>query len=328
MTAITLVLGYCIDLLIGDPKKIPHPICFIGNLISKVEKILRAKGNNNDKSLRIRGMILTIIVVITATTIPLAILMIAHFIHPLLRYLIESIMFWQILATKSLKKESMYVYQSLLEKDQIGKQKALEKSRYNLSMIVGRDTAQLTEEGIIKATVETIAENTSDGVIAPMIYCALGGAPLGFAYKAINTMDSMLGYQNDKYINFGRYPAKLDDIANYLPSRICAQMMIFSSLLIKKNAKNAHYIWKRDKRKHKSPNSAQTESVCAGALEIQLAGDAIYDGKLHKKEYIGDKKRKIEPEDIKKANQLMITTSITSITIITLITIIYYYCLT
>jgi len=311
MTILSLLTGYILDLLIGDPKNIPHPICFIGNLISFCEKKLRKAVANSPKSLRIAGSIVTIIVVVLSTIIPIIILIIATQIHPIARFVVESIMFWQILATKSLQKESMRVFHSLKEKDIL-------KSRFHLSMIVGRDTAKLNEVEMIKATVETIAENTSDGVIAPMLYCALGGAPLGFAYKAINTMDSMLGYKNEKYIDFGRASAKLDDIANYLPSRICAGIMILASYLLGMNGKNAFKIWARDKRKHKSPNSAQTESVCAGALEIQLAGDAIYGGKVLAKEFIGDNIRPIEPEDIKRANKLMIMTSIVSMTLIIL----------
>lgn len=318
MTILSLITGYIIDLLIGDPKNIPHPICFIGNLISLCEKILRKIFHNNPKSLRIAGTLLTIVVLAISTLIPLAILLIANKIHPIAQYIIESIMIWQILATKSLKTQSMYVYHSLKAQD-------IEKSRFNLSMIVGRDTANLNEKAIIKATVETIAENTSDGVIAPMIYCALGGATLGFAYKAINTMDSMIGYKNEKYRDFGRTAAKLDDFVNYLPSRICAWIMIFSSFLLRMNTKNAVKIWKRDKRKHKSPNSAQTESVCAGALEIQLAGDAVYGGTVHKKDFIGDKIREIEITDIKKANTLMLVTSLVSIGVITILKFVFLH---
>jgi adenosylcobinamide-phosphate synthase len=196
----------------------------------------------------------------------------------------------------------MKVYSAIKIKD-------TEKARKAVSMIVGRDTQCLDESGIIKAAVETVAENTSDGVTAPIMYMSLGGAVFGFIYKAVNTMDSMIGYKNDKYINLGRFAAKLDDAFNFIPSRLTAAVMILSAYILGMNGKNAFRIWKRDRRKHASPNSAQTEAVCAGALEIRLAGDAYYFGKLHKKEYIGDDIRPIENEDIRRANRLMYCTS-------------------
>lgn len=177
-------------------------------------------------------------------------------------------------------------------------------------MIVGRDTENLTEEGVTKAAVETVAENTSDGVTAPLLYLLIGGAPLGFLYKAVNTMDSMLGYKNEKYLHFGCIPARMDDVFNYLPSRITAVLMTAAAFLTGMDGKNAWRIYRRDRRKHASPNSAQTESVCAGALSVRLAGDAVYFGKLHRKEYLGDAIKPIEPEDIRRANRLMYMTSV------------------
>jgi adenosylcobinamide-phosphate synthase len=219
---------------------------------------------------------------------------------------LEGFICYQLLATKSLKYESMKVYKELKNND-------LEGARNKVSMIVGRDTKALTEEGITKATVETIAENTSDGIIAPMIYMIIGGAPLGLFYKAVNTMDSMVGYKNDKYFYFGRASAKLDDVLNYIPARISAYLMIVASFILKMNGKNAYKIYKRDRYNHASPNSAHTEAVCAGALEVQLAGDAYYFGKLYKKKTIGDALRPIEYDDIRRANLLLYVTSIIGI---------------
>jgi adenosylcobinamide-phosphate synthase len=198
----------------------------------------------------------------------------------------------------------MKVYYSL-------KNQTLEEARYAISMIVGRDTQCLDEIGVAKAAIETVAENTSDGVIAPMLYTALGGPILGFLYKAVNTMDSMIGYKNDKYLYFGRAAARLDDVVNFIPSRISAYIMILASFLVGKSfsGKGAYTIYKRDNRKHASPNSAQTESVCAGALGIQLAGDASYFGKIVHKPFIGDSFRKVEYEDIRRANKLMYMTA-------------------
>ena len=227
-----------------------------------------------------------------------------YLLHPYLGVAVETIMTYQILAVKCLKVESMKVYQSLTKE-------GIEEARKAVAMIVGRDTAVLDGTGVAKAAIETVAENSSDGVIAPMLYTALGGPVLGFLYKAVNTMDSMIGYKNEKYLNFGRTAAKLDDVCNYLPSRISAYLMIAAAYLGGSDfsGKGAYRIYKRDRRNHASPNSAQTESVCAGALGIQLAGDAVYFGKVVKKPHIGDDTRPVEYEDIRRANRLMYLTA-------------------
>lgn len=224
-------------------------------------------------------------------------------IHPVLWFLLETFWCFQILAARCLSAESRKVYGKLKEGDLPGARKAV-------SMIVGRDTENLTEEGVTKAAVETVAENTSDGVTAPLFYLLIGGAPLGFLYKAVNTMDSMLGYKNDRYIRFGRLPAKMDDVFNYIPARVTALLMTAAAFLTGLDGKNAWKIWRRDRRKHASPNAAQTESVCAGALGVQLAGDAVYFGKVYKKEFIGDARRGIEPEDILRTGRLMYATEL------------------
>ena len=180
---------------------------------------------------------------------------------------------------------------------------------------MGRDTAELTAEGVTKAAVETVAENASDGVIAPLLYMLIGGAPLALTYKAINTMDSMLGYKNEKYLYFGRIPAKLDDAANYLPSRLAALLWVAAAAFTHNDAKGAWKIWRRDRRNHASPNSAQTESACAGALGVQLAGPAYYFGEYYAKPTIGDALRPIEPEDILRANRMMVAESILALAI-------------
>lgn len=303
--------GFILDLILGDPYWLFHPIRLIGSLISGFEKKLlnyRSKeaaetDRDTAKELR-RGAILVFLVVIITAITAAAILLGAYLIHPYLGLVIETIMTYQILAAKCLKVESMKVYKSLETED-------IEASRKAVSMIVGRDTNVLDDEGVTKAAIETVAENTSDGIIAPMIYTALGGPILGFVYKAVNTMDSMLGYKNDKYLYFGRTAAKLDDFVNYIPARISAYIMILAACIGGRDysGKNAYRIYKRDNRNHASPNSAQTESACAGALGIQLAGDASYFGKIVKKPYIGDKTRKVEHEDIRRVNKLMYLTA-------------------
>ena len=307
--AIAFFLGFLLDLILGDPYFLPHPIRLIGTLIAGLEKRLLEPTNpkdriRNEKREVRRGAVL-VAVVTTITVIVSAVVLIgAYLIHLYLGVFVEAVMTYQILATKCLKVESMKVYKSLTTE-------GIEEARKAVSMIVGRDTEALDEVGVTKAAVETVAENTSDGSIAPMIYTAIGGPILGFLYKSINTMDSMVGYKNEKYLYFGRIAAKLDDIVNFIPSRISAYLMIAAAFVGGNDysGKSAYRIYKRDNRNHASPNSAQTEAVCAGALGVQLAGDASYFGKIVKKPYIGDDLRKVEYEDIKRANHLMYLTA-------------------
>lgn len=289
-----ILIGFTIDLILGDPYTLPHPIRLIGTLISKLEIFTR----KHFKNLRVGGIFLGITVLFISTAIPFLIIFISYKLNIVVGIIAESIFCYYLIAPKCLCDESMKVYRAIEEND-------IEKARKAVSMIVGRDTECLDKSGIIRAAVETVAENTSDGVTAPVMYMSLGGAVPGFFYKATNTMDSMIGYKNEKYAELGRFAARLDDVLNYIPSRLTAIIMIISACLLKMNSRNAFKIWKRDSRKHASPNSAQTESVCAGALDIRLAGDAYYFGELHKKEYIGDDNRPIENEDIRRANRLM-----------------------
>ena len=296
------VTGFLLDFLFGDPVWLYHPVRLIGNFISFGEKKLRGIFGKKEKGELAAGTVLWFLTAGFSFVIPFLVLWGAQRVHPALRFLIESFWCYQILAARCLVEESGKVYDRLKEKDLPGARKAV-------SMIVGRDTENLTEEGVTKAAVETVAENTSDGVTAPLLFLLLGGASFGFLYKAVNTMDSMLGYKNEKYLYFGRFPAKMDDVFNYIPSRVTALFMIAAAFLTGMDGKNAWKIWRRDRRKHASPNSAQTESVCAGALRVRLAGDAVYFGKLHKKEYLGDPLRPIEPEDIRRAGRLMYVTA-------------------
>ena len=294
---IAIGCGYILDLLIGDPHWLYHPVRLIGNLISLLESILLKEKDTSAKKYR-KGMVLAILTPLITGIVTVSILVVGYHINMILGCVIETIMCYQILAVKSLKVESMKVYYAL---DKEG----LQQARNAVAMIVGRDTKQLDEHGVVRAAVETVAENTSDGVIAPLFYMMLFGAVGGFVYKAVNTMDSMVGYKNEKYLHFGRFAAKMDDVWNYIPSRISALLMIASAWIFRMDYKRAWAVWKRDRRKHASPNSAQTEAVCAGALQVQLAGDAYYFGKLYPKETIGDDVRPIEPEDILRAGNLM-----------------------
>ena len=296
------VTGFLLDFVLGDPVWLYHPVRVIGNFISFGERKLRGIFGKTEKGELAAGTVLWFLTAGFSFVIPFLVLWGAQRLHPALRFLIESFWCYQILAARCLVRESGKVYDRLKEKDLPGARKAV-------SMIVGRDTENLTEEGVTKAAVETVAENTSDGVTAPLLFLILGGAPFGFLYKAVNTMDSMLGYKNEKYLYFGRFPAKMDDVFNFIPSRVTALFMIVAAFLTGMDGKNAWKIWRRDRRKHASLNSAQTESACAGALRVRLAGDAVYFGKLHKKEYLGDPLRPIEPEDIRRAGRLMYVTA-------------------
>ena len=289
------------DFIFGDPSWLYHPVRIIGKGIELGERILRKLFR--EKHLVLAGAVLWVIIAGVSFLIPLGLLFQAQKLHPGVRFALETFWCFQILAGRSLCRESGKVYDRLQEDDLPGARRAV-------SMIVGRDTESLTGEGVTKAAVETVAENTSDGVTAPLIYMMIGGAPLGFLYKAVNTMDSMLGYKNDRYLYFGRIPAGMDDIFNYIPARITALAMIAAAYLTGLDGRNAWRIYRRDRKKHASPNAAQTESVCAGALRVQLAGDAVYFGKLYKKELIGDRLRPIEPRDIKRAQRLMYVTAL------------------
>ena len=298
-----IIAGFILDLIFGDPHWLPHPICLIGNLIGFIERNLRPRLEPNKGALLLGGALMVIIVLVISFVVPMAILLAAGMVSPWLAFALETLMCYQIFATKCLRDESMKVYTALHNHD-------LADARVKLSWIVGRDTQNLDEEEITKGAVETVAENTADGIIAPMFYMFLGGVPLAFLYKGINTMDSMVGYKNDKFLYFGRCAAKLDDLANLLPARITGLVMIGAAFVLGLDGKNAWKIFWRDRYNHLSPNSAMTESVTAGALNIQLGGDHFYFGKLVHKDTIGDDIRPVCPEDIVRTNRLLYMTAV------------------
>ncbi len=308
MSLLAIGLGFLLDLLAGDPHWLYHPVRLIGNLIVVLEKALRTLFPKSEKGEKAAGVVLVILVTVITTVAVGGILWFAFQIHPLFGFFVEILLCYWLFAVRSLKDESMKVYDKLAEND-------LEGARKAVSMIVGRDTQNLTAEGVTKAAVETVAENTSDGIFAPMFYMIIGGPVLGWLYKAVNTMDSMVGYKNEKYLYFGRCAARLDDVLNFIPSRLCALFMIASSRFLKMDYINAKKIFLRDRKNHASPNSAQTEAVMAGALDIRLAGDAWYFGKLYKKPTIGDDIRPIEYKDIQRANRLLYGTAFLSLAV-------------
>ena len=312
MTLIAIVAGFILDLIFGDPHSLPHPICLIGNLISFLERNLRKVFGFSNTGLLFGGGVLVLVVISTCFALPYALLYLAGMVNPWLAFALETLMFYQIFATKCLRDESMKVYYALQKGD-------LDEARLMLSWIVGRDTKNLSEAEVTKGAVETIAENTADGIIAPMFYMFLGGAPLAFLYKGINTMDSMVGYKNEKYLYFGRCAAKLDDVANFIPARITGLLMIGAAYFLNLDVQGAWKTFWRDRYNHLSPNSAMTESVAAGALNIQLGGGHFYFGKWVHKDTIGDDIRPVKAEDIVATNNLLYMTAILSLILFTLI---------
>lgn len=304
------IIGLILDLLIGDPVWIPHPVVAMGKFISFMEKRMDRYIKMKSRAAVYAGIVTGVLTVIIAAAVPALVLAAGKAAEPWIyektgwivntSAVLGGIMFWQILAVKCLKKEAMKVYDSLRKKD-------IAEARKNLSMIVGRDTSDLDEAGICRAACETVAENTSDGVIAPMFWFLIGGAPLAMAYKAVNTLDSMIGYKNDRYILFGRFSAILDDLANWIPARITGILMVAGAFICRYNCTTAWMILKRDRRNHKSPNSGYPEAAAAGALMIRLGGPSVYFGKTVEKPWIGDDTCSIQPEHIRKMCTLMYT---------------------
>ena len=303
ITALSVFVGFGLDCLLGDPLGRAHPVVLMGKLISFLENQLRPQFPKTPQGERTAGTIMALIVPLVSAGVGLLLLLLAWRIHPWVYLILSSFLCWQCFAARCLMTEAKKVVTCL-------EQQGLGAGRRQVSMLVGRDTENLTEEQVVKAAVETVAENTSDGVVAPLFWMALFGAVGGLFYKAVNTMDSMVGYKNDRYLHFGRFAAKFDDVVNFIPARLSALAMIASAFLLRLDGQNAWRIWRRDRRKHASPNSAQPESACAGALRVQLGGSASYFGKLYEKPTIGDPIRPIERGDVDRACQLLYGTSV------------------
>ena len=303
ITALSVFVGFALDCLLGDPLGRAHPVVLMGKLISFLENQLRPRFPKTPQGKRTAGTIMALTVPLVSAGVGLLLLLLAWRIHPWVYLILSSFLCWQCFAARCLMTEAKKVVTCL-------EQQGLGAGRRQVSMLVGRDTENLTEEQVVKAAVETVAENTSDGVVAPLFWMALFGAVGGLFYKAVNTMDSMVGYKNDRYLHFGRFAAKFDDVVNFIPARLSALAMIASAFLLRLDGQNAWRIWRRDRRNHASPNSAQPESACAGALRVQLGGSASYFGKLYEKPTIGDPIRPIERGDVDRACQLLYGTSV------------------
>ena len=292
---IDITIGFLLDLIIGDPQNPYHPVRIIGYICKWVEKIFRSLLKNK---LKIAGGLTWITVVSVVYFISFLIVKLGFIVNNTFGIVISGIIIYFCIATKSLKVEGLKVIRYIIKDD-------IEGARIQLSYIVGRDTKSLDKTSIIRAVIETVAENMSDGIIAPLFYAGLGGAPLAIAYKAVNTMDSMFGYKNEKYKDFGYFSAKLDDVFNYIPARLTGFFIIIVSFILRMNWKNSYKIYMRDKNNHSSPNSAHPESAVAGALGIKLGGPNYYFGKLVNKQTIGDNLEEIEVKHLNKVNEIL-----------------------
>ncbi len=309
LTVAAVVAGFLLDALLGDPRRIPHPIVAMGNAIAWLEPRLRAAFPDTPSGARRAGVVLVAVLCAGSFGATWCLIAVAGLVHPLLGFAVETWLCYQALAACELRRQSMRVVRELTRE-------GLPAARRAVGMIVGRDTEALDERGVLKAAVETVAENTADGVVGPLVYLIVGGAPLGMLYKAVNTMDSMVGYKNERYLDFGRAAARVDDVLGFIPARLAALCMIAAAPAAGLSAKGAWRIWRRDRFNHASPNSAQTESAMAGALGVELAGSAVYFGKLVEKPTMGDATRPIEREDVRRANRLMVLASALSLVVL------------
>ena len=309
LTVAAVVAGFLLDALLGDPRRIPHPIVAMGNAIAWLEPRLRAAFPDTPSGARRAGVVLVAVLCAGSFGATWCLIAVAGLVHPLLGFAVETWLCYQALAACELRRQSMRVVRELTRE-------GLPAARRAVGMIVGRDTEALDERGVLKAAVETVAENTADGVVGPLVYLIVGGAPLGMLYKAVNTMDSMVGYKNERYLDFGRAAARVDDVLGFVPARLAALCMIAAAPAAGLSAKGAWRIWRRDRFNHASPNSAQTESAMAGALGVELAGSAVYFGKLVEKPTMGDATRPIEREDVRRANRLMVLASALSLVVL------------
>ncbi len=309
LTVAAVVAGFLLDALLGDPRRIPHPIVAMGNAIAWLEPRLRAAFPDTPSGARRAGVVLVAVLCAGSFGATWCLIAVAGLVHPLLGFAVETWLCYQALAACELRRQSMRVVRELTRG-------GLPAARRAVGMIVGRDTEALDERGVLKAAVETVAENTADGVVGPLVYLIVGGAPLGMLYKAVNTMDSMVGYKNERYLDFGRAAARVDDVLGFVPARLAALCMIAAAPVAGLSAKGAWRIWRRDRFNHASPNSAQTESAMAGALGVELAGSAVYFGKLVEKPTMGDATRSIEREDVRRANRLMVLASALSLVVL------------
>ena len=314
---IKIWIAYVLDLIFGDPQNIIHPVQIIGKMINIGEKSLLGKKYKSDRKYKFfAGMILNITVI--SLTYGINYLIHRTSENSIIFTVAEIYLMYTIFSINSLAREGNRVYNILKEGN-------IERARKDLSYLVSRDTETMDEKMIIRSTMETISENTVDGIVAPMLYMFLGGLPLSMTYKAINTFDSMVGYKNEKYMDFGKFSAKLDDVANFIPARITGILIVIASMILGYDYKNSLKIFIRDRKNHSSPNSGHAEAGVAGALGVQFGGKVSYFGKEVDKPVIGDKIKDFELEDIKKNIKIMYVASFLSLVVFSVISVGIYF---
>ena len=299
MTEAVFLGAYIVDLIVGDPHGFPHPVVIIGRAVRWLENTIRRFSIIN---LRRGGIILWFAVMMPVYSITWGLVEGSALVSSLFRTIVTLLLASMVLATRSLFDESRIVIDAL-------RGEGIVEARKRLAMIVGRDTENLDEKGILRAVIETVSENLSDGIVAPMFYLAVGGVPLAMTYKAVNTLDSMVGYKNERYKDFGWFSAKMDDIWNWIPARLTGLLIVVVSFVLRLNWQKSFGIMKRDGKNHSSPNSAVPEAAVAGALNIQLGGTIRYGGKTMNNPTIGDKEKEIDAKDVKMAWIIMFCSS-------------------
>ena len=300
---IVALFAFLVDIVVGDPRSRMHPVVLVGNLISSLEKLLYHEADTDNKKM-VKGALLAAFVLVFAYHMAYLLVQLSSQAgNPLLDTIVQALILSFTISPRSLSEAGRELFQLLEDGN-------LEKARFKVGWIVGRDTDKLSPAEVTRATVETIAENTVDGVIAPLFFFAVGGVPLAVLYRAANTMDSMLGYKNDRYLFFGRVPARLDDILNYIPARICGVLFVLSAMLLGFDYRAAWRIMLRDARKHPSPNGGWAEASVAGALGIRLGGYNSYFGKQHFRAYMGDPLKELQQGNIMECIRLMYSASI------------------
>jgi adenosylcobinamide-phosphate synthase len=310
--------GYILDLLVGDPEWFPHPIRYIGRWVRSLERKLLRKDDTSAQK-KVRGVVLVLLTVLPVYVFYAVVIGLAFKLNWRIGIAVEAFSFYQMMATRCLYDEGMKVFRALGTEDT-----PLDAARRQIAMLVSRDTSQLSREGIVKAGVETVSENFADGILAPLLFTALGGVPLGMAYKAVNTLDSMVGYKNERYLDFGRASARLDDLLTYLPARISAGMLILAAGFSGGDWKRALRVTRRDCHNHESPNSPYPESAMAGALGIQLGGPATYFGITYDKLTMGDPLEEPAPRHLKYAARLVLGASV--LTFLIWQAVVFFFC--
>ena len=312
MSCFALPVAFIVDLLLGDPHSMPHPVRWMGKAIEQFEPVFRKIPG----SLRLAGALFCAFLVVSTGVLAVGLLFLAQWIHPWLKFSLEVILIYFCISSRSLEDAAMEIHGILVQNNVVD-------ARKKVAMVVGRDVTQYNEEGISRAVVETVAENLVDGVISPLFFAVIGGAPLALMYKMVNTLDSMVGYKNDRYMEFGNASARLDDVLNFIPARLSIPIIALATHILSGKGKRCLKIAIQEGAHHSSPNAGYPEAAFAGALAVKLNGPNYYNGKLVEKPYIGARFGKTSIADIKKACDIMVLSSFLGLTIFWMVNILF-----